>query len=95
MPRPVEDQVVHLISVLLSLYVELKGDSGWKQFNYSKTFSLAKDTVRDSCPRINYTEVDHQTFAERYERSSQPVVIVDGQRNWAAGDKWTLEVRCL
>ncbi|XP_003382573.1 PREDICTED: bifunctional arginine demethylase and lysyl-hydroxylase JMJD6-like [Amphimedon queenslandica] len=70
---------------------ELKGDSGWKQFNYSKTFSLAKETVKDSCPRINYTEVDQQTFAERYERSSQPVVIVDGQRNWAAGDKWTLE----
>ena len=97
MPRPVEDQVLHFypFSCHLLPFSELKGEEGWRQFNYSKTFSLSKETVHDNCPRISYTEFDQRTFAERYERPSQPVVIVDGQRNWPAVDKWTLEVCAL
>ena len=74
------------------IFTELKGDEGWCQFNYAKSFSLAASTVKDNCPRISYLEVDEKTFVEHYESPGQPVVIVDSQLEWQASQKWTLEV---
>lgn len=72
--------------------LELKGDEGWSQFKYSRSFSLSKDSVRDNCPRISNSEVDHKMFVDRYEQPGQPVVITDSQVDWLAVNKWTIEV---
>ena len=71
---------------------ELKGESGWTQFDYARTFPLSKDLVRDSCERVSYMDVDEDMFRERYERQSVPVVITHGQLDWQARKKWTVEV---
>jgi histone arginine demethylase JMJD6 len=68
---------------------ELNGDEGWRRFKYSETFSLAKELVMDSCPRISYVDVTEKMFVERYERAGQPVVITDSQLDWQATEKWT------
>ena len=79
--------------MMCCVFTELKGEEGWCQFNYAKTFSLATSTVKDNCPRISYLEVGEKTFVEHYESPGQPVVIVDSQLDWQASQKWTLEVR--
>ena len=80
------------IVIVDTFFTELKGDEGWKKFNYSGAFSLAKETVKDNCPRISCAEVSEQMFIDRYERPGHPVVITDSQLEWQATYKWTVDV---
>lgn len=71
---------------------ELKGELGWTRFGLARTFSLSTNIVEDTCERINYLDVDEQSFIERYESPAIPVVITDSQLEWQASKKWTIEV---
>ena len=71
---------------------ELKGELGWTRFGLARTFPLSTNMVKDTCERINYLDVDEQSFIERYESPAIPVVITDSQLEWQASKKWTMEV---
>lgn len=73
---------------------ELKGEPGWTMFNYYRTFNLSHDVIKDTCERIDYNLVDEASFIERYEKPGIPVVIVNGQLDWQANKKWTIERLC-
>nr|CAB3257786.1 bifunctional arginine demethylase and lysyl-hydroxylase JMJD6-A [Phallusia mammillata] len=70
---------------------ELKGEEGWLGGGYNKWFDLSHQTVKDNVERIDYLQVSHEEFVEKYERPAKPVVLVNSQKNWQANYKWTLE----
>lgn len=49
------------------------------------------NTVQDNVPRIDYQEISHEEFIEKYERPLKPVVITNGLDHWPAMRRWTLE----
>lgn len=71
---------------------ELKGDEGWSDHKFWRTFPIGREVVKDSCERISYLDIDEQAFVERFERPNIPVVITDCQLEWQATRKWTIEV---
>ncbi len=72
---------------------ELKGELGWTKLNYWHTFPIGPEHVSDNCERISYLDVDEHRFIERFEQPRLPVVITEGQLDWQACTKWTMEVR--
>ena len=84
---------IFLFSFVCDIFdTELKGELGWTRFGLARTFSLSTNVVKDTCERINYLDVDEQSFIERYESPAIPVVITDSQLEWQASKKWTMEV---
>ena len=62
--------------------------------NAADTFRVTPGDVqaRDSVERVNALQLTEAEFIDRYERVYQPVVISDAQLDWAAKEKWTIEV---
>jgi len=81
--------------VLLHIvFVELNEENAWRVLNAANTFRVTPDDIkaRDSVERVDALQLTEAEFIDRYERVYQPVVIRNVQLEWAAKDKWTLEV---
>ena len=79
------------------MFVELKEDNAWFVLDAANTFQVTPDDVkaRDRVERVNALHLTEAEFIDRYERVYQPVVITNAQFEWAAKEKWTLEVSVL
>jgi len=78
----------------LVVFVELSDVSAWSVLAAADTFDVTPVDVeaRDRVQRISALELTEAEFITRFERVYQPVVITHAQLDWAARDKWTLEV---
>ncbi|KAH9507405.1 jumonji domain-containing protein 6 [Bulinus truncatus] len=66
-----------------------KETNGWYAHNYSETFDLSKEIVRDNVERVDANQISVEEFQDKYERTYTPVVLANCQRDWAASYKWT------
>ena len=66
----------------------------WYALDAANTFRVTPDNVkaRDNVERVNALKLTEAEFIHRYEKIYQPVVIKNAQLEWAAKEKWTLEV---
>jgi histone arginine demethylase JMJD6 len=53
---------------------------------------MSIEQVNDTIDRIDEIKVSIEEFIEKYEIPYKPVVILNVQENWAAKEKWSLEV---
>jgi len=76
------------------VYVELNKENAWYVLDAANTFHVTPDDVkaRDNVERVNALKLTEAQFICRYEKFYQPVVIKNAQLEWAAKEKWTLEV---
>lgn len=88
--------VVVILIVWHYVVVELNEENAWHVLNACDTFRVRPDDVkfRDTVERVNALQLTEAEFIDRYERVYKPVVITNVQLEWAAKEKWTLEV-CL
>jgi len=72
---------------------ELNEKHAWRKLDYARTFTVSPSDVapRDSVERIDALTVSEAEFIQKYESQYKPVVILNGQRNWAAPQVWTLD----
>jgi len=87
-----------LMAVFLSmLFVELNEESAWYVLDAANTFHVTPDDVeaRDNVERVNALRLTEAEFIDRYEKVYEPVVLKNAQLEWAAKEKWTLEVCVL
>jgi len=82
---------------LLIVFVELNEENAWYVLDAAKTFHVTPDDVkaRDSVVRVNALKLTEAEFIDQFEKVYKPVVIKNAQLEWAAKEKWTLEVFCL
>uniref|UniRef100_T1GBL6 JmjC domain-containing protein n=1 Tax=Megaselia scalaris TaxID=36166 RepID=T1GBL6_MEGSC len=69
---------------------ELGTKESWSALKYAERFEAYKQFT-DNVERIRESEVDCQTFIEKFEKPYLPVVIQGCQESWAANEKWTLQ----
>jgi len=76
------------------VFVELNEKNAWCILDAANTFRVTPDDVqaRDTVERVDALQLTEAEFIDRYERRYQPVVIKNAQLDWAAKEKWTLEV---
>ena len=65
----------------------------WREKQYSRYFDLSWSHVDDRMERIDVDKVGVDEFIRRFEEPYLPVVITGAMKEWAAQEKWTLEVR--
>jgi hypothetical protein len=60
--------------------------------NMANTFLVSPAEVRkrDRVERISALHLTPEEFIEKYEKVYKPVVLTDLQKDWSAGEKWTL-----
>lgn len=61
----------------------------WRCHNYYSKFKLDPAKYKDTVERINFNEVSHSTFVEKFEKIYKPVVITGATDDWKAHAKWT------
>ena len=76
------------------MFVELHEKNAWYTLDAANTFRVTPDDVqaRDTVERVNALHLTEAEFIDRYERCYQPVVVTNAQLDWAAKEKWTMEV---
>jgi len=76
------------------MFVELNEENAWRVLDAANTFHFTPDDVKagDSVERVNALKLTEAEFIDRYEKVYHPVVIKNAQLEWAAKEKWTLEV---
>jgi len=79
---------------LLIVFVELNEENAWYVLDAAKTFHVTPDDVkaRDNVVRVNALKLTEAEFIDQFEKVYKPVVIKNAQLEWAAKEKWTLEV---